>query len=241
MSDRSKRGALTPPQVTQSNASPRARADRLRRLRKMTQKSRKAFAATYHISPGTIQNWETARFGGLTEKGAKLMIYALKKEGIHASFEWLMYGAGAPPAILQTKSLIDDTLRRRQRAKKQICFSDALKIELEKFYQLHMNAAHMVIQDDSMAPRYHVGQIVAGLMLQGDHVASLIGKTCIIDTHEHGRMVREIWPGTQPGRFHLLAVNHQPNQAGQASKILTNIEIIRAARVIWIRQDDLAD
>ena len=53
---------------TQSSRS--ARAKRLKRLRKITTLSRKLFSEKYGISPGTLQNWETARFGGLTEKGA---------------------------------------------------------------------------------------------------------------------------------------------------------------------------
>ena len=38
----------------------------------MTHYSREAFAEKYQISQGTLQNWETARFGGLTEKGGAL-------------------------------------------------------------------------------------------------------------------------------------------------------------------------
>lgn len=223
----------------ESNATPMARADRLKRLRKMTQKSRRAFSEAHQISPGTIQNWETARFGGLTEKGAKLMIHALKQEGIHVAFEWLMYGAGSSPDVLQT-SLIEKTLMLRQRAKKQLCFSDALKIELKKFYQLHPNAAHIVIADDAMTPRFTAGQIVAALMLQGTHIQSLVGKMCIVDTALHGRLVREIWHGTQPNRYHLVALQRQHGGMSQGERILPNVEIKRAGRIVWIRQDDLA-
>lgn len=86
-----------PTHTSTSKNSRESRAKRLRRLRRLTKKSRKDFAVTYKISQGTLQNWETARFGGLTEKGANLVLNALKKEHIYCTFEWLMYGAGIGP------------------------------------------------------------------------------------------------------------------------------------------------
>ena len=81
--------------VNLSTSSKEMRAQRLKRLRKTSGLSRKDFSKKYNISPGTLQNWETARFGGLTEKGANLIISALKCEKIFCTFEWLMYQSGS--------------------------------------------------------------------------------------------------------------------------------------------------
>ena len=58
----------------------KSRANRLKRLRRMTGMSRKDFSTRYHISQGTLQNWETGRFGGLTEKGARVILRAFRQE-----------------------------------------------------------------------------------------------------------------------------------------------------------------
>ena len=47
------------------------RAKRLIMLREMSELSRNTLYKRYNIATGTLQNWENARFGGLSEKGAK--------------------------------------------------------------------------------------------------------------------------------------------------------------------------
>ena len=75
-------------------ASKSARSKRLMCMRGMIGLSRREFCEKYDLSPGTLQNWEKARFGGLTEKGARRMIAHFKEEGVYSSFKWLMYGEG---------------------------------------------------------------------------------------------------------------------------------------------------
>ena len=73
------------------------RAKRLRKLRAMAGLTRKAMTEKYQIPPGTLQNWEMPRFGGLSERGAHQVIQALTLEGVYARFEWLMMGVGNAP------------------------------------------------------------------------------------------------------------------------------------------------
>lgn len=212
-----------------------ARAERLRRLRKMTRLSRKMYSERYSISPGTLQNWETARFGGLTEKGAHFMIETLAKEGIHCQFEWLMYGAGNGPLL--TKTMHDSTpTATAKKRKKPKPFSEALATELSKFYQLHPNATHMSIIDDSMIPRYAKSDVVAGLKVTGNAIEQLCHSCCIIDTEEYGRLVRMILQGTEPERYHLLCINQDTQEA---HCILPDVKIIEAAAIIWVRREDI--
>ena len=70
------------------------RGRRLKLLRSMTGLPRKALEQKYHISASTIQSWEDAKAGGLTEKGAKRVIQVFHKEGIQCSLNWLLHGLG---------------------------------------------------------------------------------------------------------------------------------------------------
>ena len=123
-----------------------SRAKRLKRLRKMTGLSRKAFSIKYNISQGTLQNWETARFGGLTEKGAKIILKSLREEGIHCNFEWLMYGAGQSPSILGKLYTEFNPLSEPKTKMKKSMIPD----ELAMFFQLHPDAISICIEDDAM-------------------------------------------------------------------------------------------
>ena len=143
-----------PDEIASSRSS---RANRLKRLRKMTNQSRKSFSNLYGISQGTLQNWETARFGGLTEKGAHIILQALQKEGIHCNFEWLMYGAGHGPSF-------DRLLNKEQEAiKPKKVLVSSIDEDLKTFQRLNHDTIHMYIPDDSMEPYYSEGELVAGI------------------------------------------------------------------------------
>ena len=53
-------------------ASKEMRAQRLKRLRKTTGLSRKDFSKKYDISPGTLQNWETARGANMLTENRRM-------------------------------------------------------------------------------------------------------------------------------------------------------------------------
>ena len=78
------------------------RASRLKSLREMTGLSRNDFHKRYGIPRGTLQNWESARFGGLTMKGAKNIIRAFTAEGINCDIDWLLYGTGSSPKFTES-------------------------------------------------------------------------------------------------------------------------------------------
>ncbi len=78
-------------------SSPKARGKRLKFVRKLAGLSRKQLEKKYGISANTVQSWEVAKKGGLTERGAHRILAVIQKEGINCSIEWLLYGTGAPP------------------------------------------------------------------------------------------------------------------------------------------------
>ncbi|MBT4884851.1 MAG: hypothetical protein HON55_01705 [Legionellales bacterium] len=204
------------------------RASRLKKLRKMTNHSRKDFATKYNISPGTLQNWETARFGGLTEKGAKIMLEALDSEKIFASFEWLMYGIGESPLIQNvsySNTIIHD--KNHNQSKEEI-----ITKELNMFLSLNKNSLHSYIEDNSMEPFYKTGALVAGRIRKASDIKSLVNRACIVITDSNEKMVRYLKPGSKDNLYNLIFLNHDTEQ--QIS-CLNDVTILEAAPISWIR------
>ena len=212
-----------------------SRAKRLKRLRRLTQKSRKEFALIYQISQGTLQNWETARFGGLTEKGAHLILAAIRQEKIYCTFEWLMYGAGSGPqksSVSTPTSTQTDTPNTQHRTHKTL-HPNAIQLECDLFEKTHRNILHLEISNDAMLPNFAVGDWVAGRLIKQDALHHLIEQNCIVETEHHGRLLRRIRTGTEPHRYHLIANNAQTTIN---APVLYNVKILSAAPAIWIRR-----
>ena len=70
---------------------------RIEEIRDMTHLSRRAFSSKHQISYGTLQNWESGRYKGLTQEGLITLIQAFRKEGIEVTTDYLLYGSGAKP------------------------------------------------------------------------------------------------------------------------------------------------
>ena len=206
------------------------RAARLKKLRKMTHYSRKAFSIKYNVSQGTLQNWETARFGGLTEKGANIMIQALNNEGIFCSFEWLMYGLGSSPVLSdnshRTKASID--------VFNVIPQEKIIASELELFLSLTPDAVDLVVPDDSMEPYFKFGQILAGRRRTGKKIDNLINKTCIVE-FDGNKMLRYLKKGSCTNSYNLLCLNRD---SLVEKPFIYNAHLTSAAPITWIRTQD---
>ncbi len=204
------------------------RASRLKKLRKMTSHSRKDFATKYTISPGTLQNWETARFGGLTEKGAKIMLEALASEKIFASFEWLMYGIGESP-LIQNVSYNNTAVRNTtpNQSKEEI-----ITKELNMFLNLNENSLHSYIEDNTMEPFYKEGSIVAGRVRRNQDIKTIVNRACIVVTENNEKLVRYLKPGSKDNLYNLIFLNHDTEQQ---APYLNDVVILEAAPISWIR------
>lgn len=207
-----------------------ARAMRLKRLRKMTGRSRKSFSEAHHVSQGTLQNWETARFGGLTEKGGHAMVEAFRQDGILVTFEWLMYGAGIAPDFSQNKR--KDTPNLEPLVAPTIVDPNALEKEVNYFRALNPGAVTLTINDDAMAPYFKQGEVVAGLKVH-ERIEQICDRICIVETLNQQLMCRYLRLGTQPGMFHLLSLNPL-TQLPQPT--LYNVRLRSAAVVLWSRR-----
>lgn len=222
---------LAPPQLELS----RQRGDRLKLLRtELLRLSRNAMAEIYDIPAGTIQNWEDARHGGLTEKGARRFIDVLKSQGIDCKLEWLLYGIGQQPHQLTTRHQRGGL--QKIAATTQAKEFDNVAKELMLFYEHTPNAVDIIVSDDAMLPRYLQGDHLAGKRYFNEDLNKLIGQDCIIQTQSGIVTVRQLLPGSKQSHYDLISINKE-------SKIedlnLFNMRIFSAAPVLWIRRINL--
>ena len=212
--------------IYEDSASSRvARASRLKKLRKMTQLSRKSFCKKHNISAGTLQNWETARFGGLTEKGAKIMIKALTEEKIICSFEWLMFQVGQTPKIAQKP-----TQKIKKNHENEM---DTVLKELNYFYSLHHSPFHTIVNDDSMEPIYKKGQTICGEKYSSTVWYKVTNQICIVQLTNKEillRLTRTV--KDDPTKLELIALNPL-SDCNYKHYITDKIDFI--APVLWSR------
>lgn len=199
-----------------------ARAERLKRIRLMAGLSRREICAEGSgLHPDTYKGWETARFGGLTERGAEKVIARIFENSVVASVEWLLYGIGVQPFenlsdINICKTMLSD--QDRQIAKELLVFKE------------QKNTVDLMLQDETMAPLYSKDDIVAGIKVMA--VENAIGLDCIIQTESGEIVFRKLHAGRQEGVYTLLA--HQSE-----APILADVKILMAAPVIWWRRKSI--
>ncbi len=208
------------------------RGERLKLLRiELLRLSRNALADMYDIPAGTIQNWEDARHGGLTEKGARRFIEVLKSQGIECKLEWLLYGIGYPPEQLSHQNYkLSSAKHLVSNQEKEI---DNIAKELMLFYEHNVNAVDLIVSDDAMWPRFMQGDHLAGKRYFNEDLNKLIGQSCIIQTQSGIVTVRQLLAGNKPDHYDLVSINRE-------SKIdeldLFGVRIFSAAPVLWIRR-----
>ncbi|MDF2868216.1 MAG: hypothetical protein K0S11_1686 [Gammaproteobacteria bacterium] len=203
------------------------RAERIRYLRKLVDISREKFAKKHNIAPGSLQNWEDARYGGLTESGACQLAPAFQAEGIiSCTIEWLLYGQGDKPTM---SNFLDKFL-----AQPTVKPDEAMLVEeLQVFSKLHPNSIDIRVTDDGLAPFFMLGDHVAGEKLFNDDIQKAIGYACIVQTQAGSILIRKVEMGSQVGCYNLICTNPDTTIG---NPIETNIQLFSAAPIIWIRK-----
>jgi DNA-binding transcriptional regulator YiaG len=201
--------------------SPKARGARVRHIRETVLRySRRKFGEKYAIPAVTIQNWESGKYGGLTEKGALKLMEAFQAEGAPCSVEWLLYGIGAPPASWQS-------------AVSNISANQRIAQELGLFRQLHPEAVDAIVADNSMEPGLQMGDIVAGERYFAEEISKAVGQYCIVQLTTGEVLIREFWSGNQQDQYVLTCLN--PKAKIKAKKVKANA-LFSVAPIIWIRR-----
>lgn len=164
---------------------------RVRMVRILSGLTRQELYGKIHLSPSTINTWETGRVE-LTEIGAGRVCEAFARIGILCSKEWLLSGIGAPPRIMSNleKAIFSDVVTGlRDDVKKSlsteldvpfddIIVPDDIKKELSFFVELHPQALFHVVSENFMNSRYKIGDCVAGVISEPN---DLINCTVIVE------------------------------------------------------------
>lgn len=203
------------------------RGKRLKTVRMMTGLTRNLLEEKYGISASTIQSWEAAKAGGLTERGVRRILPVLHQEGISCTIDWLLYGIGnGPQATLSFALSFPNTTRN------EVSEDKAIVQELIAFRGLHAEATDFVVLDNSMEPYYCVGDYVAGVRRMKEEITNVVGRDCIVETVENNIKFRRLKKGSQSGLYNLICINPD-TQVFETT--LYDQELISAAPVIWHR------
>ena len=207
------------------------RADRLRKIRAMAGLTRKAVAEKYQIPPGTLQNWEVPRFGGLTERGAQKIIRCMAIEGVYASVEWLMLGVGAAPTLASQPA-------GTRLLGKKLAGQKKVDQEIEYFKKLHKKSVVYHLKDQSMQPQYQAGDVFVGVSrVAPKEIKALANRLCILQIDEDKwllRYVKEVMPMKKKAK--LFAV--RPNIKCHHTE--TEMVFKRIWLVVWVRRQAIA-
>lgn len=206
------------------STTPQERGKRLRLLRESLKLSRHAFGDRYEISPRSIQNWESARYGGLTEKGSRKIVSGLQKEGINCSLDWLYFGFGYGPSGLA----IDNGLKISEPDQHS---GNSISRELTYFHQLNPGSVDATVADSSLEPALLKGDYVAGKRHFEHEIAQAINHWCIVQTQDGKTLVRFLTPGEQKDYYNLACLkgDNDPSE-------YKNVRIFSAAPIVWIRR-----
>ncbi len=219
--------------IQSDNTHAIARGKRLRSLRMMLGLPRKALQQAIDISASTLQSWENAKVGGLTEKGARRIVPLLRQQGLQCDVEWLLYGVGASPQLMDNAFLkVKETP-----AIYSIDEGKAIAAELSLFEQHLPDVMHVVVTNDAMFPHYRIDDNIAGRARFGDDIAELVGNDCIVETSDHSVFFRRLQLGSKPRLYTLLSIN--PDTTVQIPAVV-NCDVLRVAAVIWHRRKDLS-
>ncbi|MDR3504439.1 MAG: hypothetical protein P4L79_17875 [Legionella sp.] len=182
--------------VTDENASAEARGERLRKIRNLSNLSRKDLCNSKEFNLNTYKGWELARFGGLPIDGAERVIKRVAEENVICSSEWLLYGKGQEPYILPQLNI--------DRAPNE---SELILKEILVFQSLYPDALYTKINDDSLSPQYTCGDYVAGIKIFGEDIATAINQVCIVELINGDTLVRYLRPGRDKKHYQLIATN----------------------------------
>lgn len=214
-------------------SSPSARGKRLKTARLMAGLTRQNLEKKYHISASTIQSWEAAKAGGLTDRGVNRVIPILRQEGIFCSADWLLYGVGNPPQPVNLQSKTFQT--GKFNPSPQLPEDKVIIQELLAFRELNTNVVDFIVSDDGMEPHFSRGDYVGGKRRMGEDIENVVGMDCIVETVNQGIFLRRLKPGTSSGIYTLICTN--PNTT-VSTPTLYDQTLLSAAPVVWHRRHD---
>jgi len=211
-------------------------AQRLKYIRTLLRLSRPYIYEKYGLSADTLNAWESGRIK-LTDKGLERCLKIYNKEGAFVSKSWVLSGAGLMPKLsLSLSSYFEPVVSIEEPG---AIFNDEESIlrEIEFFKHTTSNAVVLLISNDDMLPLYAKGDYVGGYFRSGEAVQSCLGRDCVVETATGERYFRRLSMLTVDGLFNLASLN--PTMEGSLEPVLFNIEVRKAAPIVWIRRRDV--
>ncbi len=208
--------------------SPQARANRLKNIRKRLFLTRKALGEAAAVSPRNLENWEYARFNGISHKGALNIITGLNKLGHDCTVEWLMFGEPPAPSFLSANP-VGGVLTNTS---KETGFNDAINQEIDYLKNQYSNITFYKMHDSNMAPALLSGDHVAGLIVSKEDYPKYYGWVSIIKLKDGTTTIREFQEGAGKDHFTLISTNNRIE-----NRQISNTEITILAPVVWVRRD----
>ncbi len=209
--------------------------ERLRRARILAGIStRREFEEKHRISANTLQGWEQGK-NPLSEKGARRVIEAFKKEGLICSLEWLVEGHGMPPRHYEmVQAGLREELRQDQNmVDLNLKEEEAIYKEIQLFRQFNPNAIVLTISDNAMEPYFSVGDYIGGRQVFTENIDQYTSKICIVELENNLILPRLLQASNHPGCFTAAATNPQTTATPLN---IYNTKIISAAPIIWHRR-----
>lgn len=206
-----------------AQSSPKARAYRLSILRKMAGLRLIELSQKYDIGYTTVRQWEKGQ-SPLSTRGAKLIVEAMRQEGIECTPSWLLLGSGNPPTYINQQTVTP------------LPGAPIVEQEIALFRNSHLNALILEIHDDAMHPFLSPGDRVGGVCLEKSEFDLMDGQYCIVESEADGCICR--WtqkiPNTDLFNFQCLNLS---TKLKNPVALKTN-KIIKAAPMIrlWKQQ-----
>lgn len=216
--------------VKDERSTPEARSERLRRVRNLSNLTRKQICDDKTININTFTGWELAKFGGLPVDGAERIVKRVAKEGVICSIDWLLHGTGLPPQVIIDRSNESNLIENSFSIPSYLeVHEKAIFEELIIFRKYYKDIIYLIIQDDSMLPIYKPGEWVAGANYYGNAIPNLIGLDCIVKTEDGQTLVRTLRLGNIENCYDLICKN---TNTTLRMPVLYNTKIVSAAPII---------
>jgi hypothetical protein len=211
------------------------RAERLKRIRHLSNLSRNEICKDNELNPHTLKGWEIGRYGGLTVKGAEKVLERIRDEGVCCTPEWLLFEIGKGPTIIGDYAKMKE-MKAIAVLDTPVVFGNEeqqISEELNFFKSHYKHTLEIIVEDDGMLPFYRIGDYLAGVPLFKENIAKLIEENCIVLTEEGEIFLRKIRKGSQEGHFNLTCIN---TESSVTEPILYDVKLIAAAPVIFQRR-----
>ncbi len=146
---------------------------RMKSCRVLTNLNQEEFADEHQIPYTTIRNWEYGRVVPRLS-GVNDFVESLKKNNVYVNSDWILYGEGYGPSFFSSQQ------GEIVLSKPEISDIDNFKDECRKSKKIPIISQ---IDNDSMAPWFVKGDIVAGILVNPEQIDEELEKSQQTNTY----------------------------------------------------------